>query len=115
MLQKVKEGDWIFTCRWGWQRVLGNEEKISLVNGHTFRRSGKSVSTDHFPSAWPKGHPDIPHWAPERPKKMVQKSVEMVGRFSEKGNIVGIRSKEGTMIGRWSCEIPVTVSWEEEE
>lgn len=81
VIRNVKVGDLVFTIQVGWVCI----DKISEY-GDYFRVefgdkagpwyesiSGKFNATDKYPSAWPKGHPDIPHWAPpcpdeERPK-----------------------------------------------
>lgn len=82
MLDKVQPGDWVFTIHSGWEqvkevRILRGEVWIGC-NGcvSAYTRSGKSSEADVYPSAWPENHPEIPHWAPPRPKRKVRKQVE---------------------------------------
>jgi hypothetical protein len=70
ILEDVNVGDWVFTIRNGWTRITelveGSFYTIECVDRYSVE--GKRLRGDAFPSAWPKGHPDIPHWAPPCPE-----------------------------------------------
>lgn len=83
MFRNAKVGDWAFTIQLGWIKIakiydeLDCEFGIYMQNGVAFTYDGMRDEHDLFPSAWPEGHPGIPHWAPERPRVMVTKEVAM--------------------------------------